>query len=426
MVKFLFKGLIADKGRSLLPIIVIAIGTLLTVFLHSWLSGVLGESVKMSSSFYGGDVKVVTKVYLSESDLFPNDLAITESSNLLEELRGEMPQVVWSERIRFGALADFPDTLGETRGQTPITGWAVDLLSNSTKEIERLNLENAIITGSLPKNSGEILISHEMAKRFNVSPGEQLTIFGTTMEGGMAFYNMRVCGTILFGSRVLDRGAVIMDITDARRAFAMEDASSEILGFLPFSYYNPSAATEIKERFNKKQEALSSSDEFSPTMITLKDQAGMAEMIQYADAIGGIMVTIFVLAMAIVLWNSGLIAGLKRYSEFGIRLAMGEDKLHIYKSLLIEALIVGFVGSAIGTSIGIIVVVYINIHGVDISSMMQNATMIMPSVVRTSVTPVTYYIGFIPGIASVLIGNALAGVGIFRRETARLFNELEV
>ena len=36
------------------------------------------------------------------------------------------------------------------------------------------------------------------------------------------------------------------------------------------------------------------------------------------------------------------------------------------------------------------------------------------------------YVGFIPGLFSMLLGTALAGRGIFKRETARLFKELEV
>lgn len=167
-------------------------------------------------------------------------------------------------------------------------------------------------------------------------------------------------------------------------------------------------------------------DEFSPVMITLRDQAGMAEMVDYTDFVSGLMVFIFVSAMAIVLWNGGLLGALRRYSEFGIRLAMGESKGHIYKTLLFEALLIGTIGSIFGTVIGYSIVLYINIHGVDMSGMMQNSTMVMPSVMRTAITPTTYYIGFIPGIFSVILGNALAGIGIYKRETARLFNELEV
>jgi len=51
--------------------------------------------------------------------------------------------------------------------------------------------------------------------------------------------------------------------------------------------------------------------------------------------------------------------------------------------------------------------------------------MMMDPVLRTKITPRMYYIGFIPGIFSMLIGTALAGIAVYKRETAVLFKELD-
>jgi putative ABC transport system permease protein len=56
---------------------------------------------------------------------------------------------------------------------------------------------------------------------------------------------------------------------------------------------------------------------------------------------------------------------------------------------------------------------------------MKNATMMVPAIFRAQITPTTYYIGFIPGLFSTILGTALSGYGIFKRNTARLFKELE-
>lgn len=152
----------------------------------------------------------------------------------------------------------------------------------------------------------------------------------------------------------------------------------------------------------------------------------MAELVDYSKAISAMLIFIFVAAMAIVLWNAGLLGGLRRYTEFGVRIALGEDKGHIYRSLLWEAVMIGCIGSLAGTAAGVALVYALNVKGFDMSGYMQNATILMPSVIRPAITPVVYYIGFIPGVFSMLLGNALAGAGIYKRETARLFNELEV
>jgi putative ABC transport system permease protein len=130
--------------------------------------------------------------------------------------------------------------------------------------------------------------------------------------------------------------------------------------------------------------------------------------------------------MSVVLWNTGLVGSLRRYNEFGVRLALGEQKSHIFKTLLYEAVLIGLIGTVIGTIIGLAASYYLQIVGLDISSIMKNSTLMMPPVARALVTPTAYYIGFIPGLVSVVLGNALAGLGIYKRKTAELFRELEV
>jgi len=57
---------------------------------------------------------------------------------------------------------------------------------------------------------------------------------------------------------------------------------------------------------------------------------------------------------------------------------------------------------------------------------MSNSTMMMQGVMRATITPEAYYIGFIPGLLATVLGTALAGIGIFKRQTAQLFKELQV
>jgi len=49
-----------------------------------------------------------------------------------------------------------------------------------------------------------------------------------------------------------------------------------------------------------------------------------------------------------------------------------------------------------------------------------------PSVLRASISSETFYIGFFPGLFSTVLGTALSGIGIYKRQTAQLFKELEV
>ena len=424
MIRFLFKGILNDRSRSLLPILVVAIGVMLTVVMFCWIRGIMGDSVRLNANFTTGHLKVMTRAYARDEDQMPNDLAILGVDHQFKELKADYPFIEWVKRIRFGGLIDFPDASGETRAQGPVVGWAIDMLSPNSTERDRFNLEKALVSGKLPARRGEALISDLFATKFQINPGETFTLFGTTMDGGMAFKNLIVSGTIRFGSTPLDRGAIIADITDIQPALGMDNAAGEILGFFKSGHYEHEKARSVSTIFNQKFETIN--DEYSPVMVTLREQAGMAEFMDYVNAVGSVMIFIFMFAMSIVLWNAGLLGGLRRYNEFGIRLAMGEEKGHIYRTLIYEAFFIGTLGSIIGTSLGLGISWYLQTVGINISGIMKNSSLLLPSVARAEITTAAWYIGFLPGLFSMVLGNALSGIGIFKRKTSQLFKELEV
>jgi putative ABC transport system permease protein len=276
----------------------------------------------------------------------------------------------------------------------------------------------------MPSREGEILISDVFAAKLDVKPGDQVTLMSSSMFGSMAMQNYRIVGTLNFGIVAMDRSAMIMDIRDAQAVLDMYDAAGEILGYFGNNVYSDKRAKEMVRMFNTRYEH--DMDEFAPTMLRLAEQNGLDSMLEYVSSFIGAFIAIFVFAMSIVLWNAGLIGGLRRYGEVGLRLAIGENKGHVFRSMIIESLLIGLLGSVLGTAIGLSLSFYLQEVGFDISDMMKNVTMMVPSVFRAHVTPQAYYIGFIPGLFSTVLGTALAGIGIYRRNTAMLFKELEV
>jgi putative ABC transport system permease protein len=51
--------------------------------------------------------------------------------------------------------------------------------------------------------------------------------------------------------------------------------------------------------------------------------------------------------------------------------------------------------------------------------------MMIPTVLHSQVTPFAYVIGCIPGLLATLLGTSISGRGIYKRQTAQLFKELE-
>lgn len=423
MFSFICKGIIRDRRRSLLPVVVVTIGVMVVVFLDGLMGGMMDNMVRMTANFQIGHLKVMTRAYAADEAQKPNDLALLGSGEVMEQLHRDYPEVDWTPRIFFGGLLDIPDEHGETKAQGPVTAQAADLLLEGSKEAARLGLEKAITAGHIITQPGEILVSIDFAESFGVKPGDRVTFFGSTMDGAMSFANYHVAGIVRFGNSMLDRGGVILDIADARLLLDMEDAAGEIFGFLPGEKYLKERAESIKTSFNHQQ--ADNPDVYAPVMTQLMDQDMMRQTLGYTDSMSFFMLLLLMIALSIVLWNAGVLGGIRRYNEFGVRLAMGEEKRQLYRSLLTESLVIGIIGSAVGTTLGLLVCLLLSRHGLDYSAVMENIAMMIDPVIHTRITPRMYYIGAIPGILSMLVGTALAGQKIYKRNTALLFKELD-
>ncbi len=426
MIHFLLKGLLRDRSRSLFPLLVVIAGVMLTVFLHAYINGAMKMIVQTTAQYSTGHVRVMTKAYAKEADRIPNDLALLGIEKLLEDLKNNYTDVLWTPRIKFGGLIDIPDDKGETRAQSPIYGMAIDLFNSESVENKILNIHPSIIDGQYPHKSGEILLAHELAEKLNINIGETATLISSTMNGSVTMKNFKVAGTVRFGVAAMDRGTMIADISDLQQALDMPNGAGEILGFFKNNIYSNEQAEKIADDFNSSVIKINlKTDEFQPAMGTLRSESGLADYIDLVDLFSSFVITIFVFAMSLVLWNTGLTGSLRRYGEIGIRLAIGEDKGGVYRSLLAESLLIGFAGSIIGTMAGLTFAYYLQAHGLDVGDMMKGSELMVNNIIRAQITPFTYFIGFFPGMLATFIGTAISGIGVYKRQTATLFKEFE-
>jgi len=423
MIRFLLKGVLRDRARSLFPLITVAVGVFLTVAMFCYMKGAEVGMTRYTANQQTGHVKVMTRAYARDADLIPNDAALANVDALIEGLKAEVPGFDWVARTRFAGLLDVPDANGETRSQGPVAGVAADLLTPGSGEPGRLELARGLKRGKLPSRPDEVLISDEFARSLGIGPGDRVTLISSSMQGAMTMTNFVVSGTVRFGFQALDRMGAVADLSGIRAALDMPDAAGEILGFFKTGVFDRKAAGAAARAFNASRESVSG--DFEPTMLTLADQSGLGWYLDYLDSAGALLIAIFLVPMSLVLWNAGLLGSLRRYGEFGVRLAIGEAKGHVYRSLLGESLIIGVLGTIVGTALGLAVSYRLQSKGINLESLFKNAAIMIPPRIHSRVTPFGYVIGFIPGLLATFIGTAIAGRGIYKRQTARLFKELE-
>jgi len=426
MIKFLTKGILRDRSRSLFPVIVVTLTVAMIVLFQGFITGIMNSMFLDSAVVSTGHVKIMTKAYHEENQLLPNDLALLNTEKLVRELNQEHPDYFWTPRITFGGLLDVPDENGETQAQGPVYALGIDFLSPDSRQIEIWKLERRLVTGRLPENANEVLLGTKLAGRLGLSSGETVTLIGSTMYNAFTTYNFTVVGTFKLNLGPVDRHMMLVDISGARQALDMENAASEILGYTNSLYYEDQAAVAMRTEYNINHN--DSTDIFSPIMMALRDANQMGAMVDFSNAAMAIILVIFLVIVMIVLWNMGLMNGLRRYGEIGMRLAIGESKGQVYRSMIVESVIIGFIGTVIGTAMGLGITYYMQEVGLDYSAAMESLSstdIIMSNVFYAQVTPDLYFIGFIPGVLATVLGTMMAGRAIYKREMAQLFKELE-
>jgi len=427
MMYFLIKGLLRDRSRSLFPVIIITITVTIVIFAIGFMKGSMNSVFQSTAVIISGHEKVVTRAYKEESQMLPNDLALLNVDQIISNLDKEYPDHFWSPRITFGGILDMPDKNGETKDQGPVYALGIDLLKTGSRIIEIWELDKNLVNGRLPKTFNEALIGQKLADKLNITVGDTATYIGTTMHNAFTTYNFTIVGTFDLQKGQADSQMMLVDISGARKALDMENAASEILGFTHSLFYDDDKAVSLRSNYNENYS--DSSDIFSPVMMALRDSSQqMGDMVEFVDAFLMIIGTIFLIIVMVVLWNMGLMNGLRRYGEIGLRLAMGESKGVVYRSMIVEAVIIGLTGTMIGTGLGLSIVYYVQENGIDYSEVvatMSTASMVMPNVFYAKITPDLYYIGFIPGLIATVLGTMLAGIAIYKREMAQLFKELE-
>ena len=427
MINFLFKGLIRDRSRSFFPLIIITAIVSIIIFFSGFLNGIYNSLFFNTALVNSGHIKVVTHAYNLEYQLLPNDLAILESDKLIDNLDKQYQEYMWTPRITFAGLLDVPDNNGETLTQSPVFALGVDFLSNNSTQFEVWNLHDKITKGKVFLNENEILLSEKLAERLNISPGNVVTFIGSTMDGAFSTYNFLVSGIFNLNLGPIDKDMMIVDIKGAEIALDMKNAASEILGYKKDLFFNDKETVSMRNEFNIQFS--DTTDLYRPFMLALRDSNQMSTIVDFSNVIMFIIMALFLIVVTLVLWNMGIMNGLRRYGEIGMRLAIGETKGHVFKSMIIESLMIGFLGSFFGTIIGISVTSYLEKVGLDYSKAidsLNSSNFAMPNVFYPQVTSELFYIGFIPGILATVFGTMLAGRAIYSREMAQLFKELEV
>ena len=431
MITFLFKGILRDKSRFLFPFLIVTIGVALVISLVGFMEGTMMGMIDNTANLDTGHLRLVNKPFYDEEHLRPLDRSLAAQKETREWLeKNSSDKVKWYPRIRWGAILDVPDEKGDTVSQTPIVGMALELKNKGSLELKRLRLDESLVGGKFPELKNEMLMGDQLAKTLGIELGREVTLIGQSFDGGLVADNYRVVGLVKFGVSAMDKKMVLIDLSDAQNSFYMEDMITDWLGFMPVKF-SLNEYEEIKRNMTQplsqwiEKPPISWAKDDRPILLTIRDQQNIGSMTDKFNIIKGFVVGIFTFLMILVLWNAGILNGIHRYGEMGLRLAFGESHWKVIFNLGVEGLFIGILGTITGCLFGGAFAWYLQEVGINMGDSFAQSGLMINDIVRARLTPGAFIQGIVPGVFASVAGNLVASLAIFKRSEANLFRELE-
>lgn len=393
-IRIAWKNLLRYRRRTVLTSMLITVGIVAVLLFisvsHSFKAMMVGQ---ITDSMLG-HIQIHKRGYVSSIDSLPLNMNMKPRmvDKAVQALDGNDNVEAYSERIKFGAMfSNFNETTSvRLNGVKPENeAKTVPLLAD---RIIAGKKEGALLT------KGKILIPEIIAKGLKVKPGDAVVIVANNKDGSVNGLNFEVQGVLEGISGPGGRDAY-MHIDDARTLLRIEDAEvSEIAVRLKdYSKLDKTFAaikTEMSQYINQKGK---------PAFEVHKWQK-LSPFSTIANMIDMLTLFIKVMLVAIVLisiMNVMVMAVYERIREIGTISAIGTLPGRILSLFLTEGLLLGVLGTVLGTIISLAAIAILKMSHLTFSFARQQNLLLSPSISASDIFMVAGVVILVAILASV-------------------------
>ena len=330
MTRMAWRGLWRHPRRTILMVSMVAFASLVIIVMWGVMDGFMASMVDSQISVDQGSVKIMAAGYeedpAPEHGLSPEAVAIAEAALAADRIATYAPRLSVYGMVK------------SAYGATGIEIRGIDL----AREPKVTTLPSQIATGRGLENSGEILLSEEIARRLDVRLGERVVLLAQADSGAQS---LAVTAVGFFGSGIpnLDKGVALVELSDAQR-LAIFPGATEIAVSLPRTLPAEDVSARLRAALGDSF-VVKSFFEANPMLASLIKMARI-EMLP--------IMFILALLAGFGVANTVLFSVLERTREFGVMIAVGMAPKRLGRMVQLEALLASAVGFVVGGSIGYI------------------------------------------------------------------------
>ena len=358
ILKLAWRNVFRHTRRTVITAAAISVGLAVMIFMDTMMNGIDKMASKNIIDFETGAIQIFAQGYYREEGMFPLDTIIENPVVIIEKVENikDVKNIV--PRVKFEArLSDGIDEL-------PVLGIGIDI----DKEQTVFETPSSVVKGKFLENDEDILIGIDLARDMNLEVGSYLTVITRDRNGTYNAYDFTVSGLINTGHPLFDRNAALMSIKVAQRLLAISHGVTE----LSIKIKNDENSLKIKQEIS---EVIGTDYE----LYTWKELNSSVFQISSTKRMGQfIIVLVVVIIAAVGIVNTMLMAVMERIPEIGTLKAIGFNNYNIVKMFIYEGGIIGIFGSILGCFMGLLLSLYITVHGIDMSAAFKDMDIIYP------------------------------------------------
>ena len=345
LIQLAWRNVWRNKRRTIITVSSIFFAVLLALFMRSMQLGSYENMIRNSVELYSGYIQVHRAGYWQDKSI-NNLLEVTDS---LRSVINSTPNVdFYISRLETFVLAASNDI---SKG--------VMVIGTSPVEEDRMTkLADKVVAGKYmhPDTRG-VMVAEGLAEYLQLKVNDTIVMIGQGYHGANAVNQYPVKAIVRFSNPQQNDNTIYAPL----RLMQEFTSAPGLCTALVLSIDN------LKKQDQIKQHLTSSIGSQYEVMDWQEMQPELVQLIQSDNAGGVILLGILYMVIAFGIFGTVMMMSIERRREFGVMIAVGMQKTALSTLVVLETLIIGFLGLAISLVMGILLLIYMYHHPIPMT-----------------------------------------------------------
>ena len=339
-----WRNLWRNPTRTNVTIAAVALCISILIIFQSMIIGLIDKAVFTTTNLVVGEVQIHAEGYLDDRSLYK----YLKNTKKIKSIAKKNNIGMVERSYGYGLISSGTKSAG-----TQFWGVEPEL------ELKYFDFAKHIDQGGFLNNSSsnKIVLGNKLALSLAAEVGSELVVFVQGADGSLGNELFYVSGILKNVADNIDRSAAIILKDDFNILFSADNMIHEIA----LNSKGNFTAEEIQNLMSAeiKNVEIDTWKQLMPTISLMTEKMSVFMRVLFSS--------IFTIAAGLGVMNTMIMSTYDRMREFGIIRAIGGTPFRIIKQVSLEAIILTFIASIIGTILGLSVALYFQKFGFDVS-----------------------------------------------------------